>query len=254
MDHQEPGREVSDGFTFDLPDDAAPGSRRATASGFLLTSLRSRPIGRTLLSALTAVLFLAGAGMFAYPFFTDMYTQNVVQGRLQNQFADIQAETFGDWQQSVQHQTGKPLTKISIPTIGLSTVVVEGTSPAALRAGAGHYPDTPLPGQPGNVAIAGHRTTYGHPFNQIDKLAPGDVIWLSTPVGDYQYVVSEPPPGWDANPHVVMPTDWSVIQPTETPSLTLTSCHPKGSAARRLVVRATLVKSEPPGTYEQQAA
>ena len=72
-------------------------------------------------------------------------------------------------------------------------MVVEGTGASALRAGAGHYPNTPLPGEEGNVAIAGHRTTYGKPFANLDRLKPGDEIILETPVGKYTYKVSRDP-------------------------------------------------------------
>jgi sortase A len=116
---------------------------------------------------------------------------------------------------------------------------------AGRRAGAGHYPNTPLPGQDGNVAIAGHRTTYGKPFNRVDELNVGDRIWLITPVGEYEYEVSK-------DPWVTGPRDWSVIEPTSAPSLTLTTCHPKGSAAERLIVRAELVDSHRVGTYRAQ--
>ncbi len=237
----------------DLSYDAAP-AHRSSASGFLLDALRRRPIGHTVLNGLVVVLFLAGAGMFAYPFFTDVYTEQVIQQRLENEFVALQVDTFDEWEETVSGQSGTALTKIVIPAIGVETLVVEGTSPAALRAGAGHYPNTPLPGQVGNVAIAGHRTTYGRPFNRIDELSPGDVIWLATPVGDHRYVVADAPSGWNANPYVTTPKDWQVIAPTPEATLTLTTCHPKGSAAKRLVVRAELVESFPAGTWEEQRA
>lgn len=226
-----------------------------TASGFLLDALRQRKVGRRLLTALTALLFLGGVGMFTYPFFTDLYTEQIVQQRLQDEYVEIQdtVTTQQEWEDSVKGQDGRALTRIVIPELGVDTLVVEGTSPSALRAGAGHYPNTPLPGRDGNVAIAGHRTTYGRPFNRIDELSPGDEIWLLTPVGDHRYVVSEPPPGWGSNPYITHPADWEVIAPTPRPSLTLTTCHPKGSAAERLIVRADLQASEPPGTYQPAA-
>ena len=223
---------------------------RGTSVGFLLDALRRRRFGRRLLSLLTAVLFVAGAGMFSYPWITDQYTRQILQEKLEDEFAVIEVQSFEEWQATVE--PGRALTRIIIPELRVDTLVVEGTSPSALRAGAGHYPNTPLPGQGGNVAIAGHRTTYGRPFNQLDQLAPGDVVWLATPVGDYRYVVSTAPEGWTSNPYVTTPTDWRVVEPTATPSLTLTTCHPKGSAAQRLVVRAELVDSLPPGTAEQE--
>lgn len=243
-------------FGFEMPEPVR--QRRTSASGFLLDAFRRRRSGRALLSALTGILFLSGAGMFAYPFFTDLYTEQVVQNRLEDEFDRIQVQTFEEWEAEIVGATGKPLTKIVMPDIGVETLVVEGTSPAALRAGAGHYPNTPLPGQVGNVAIAGHRTTFGRPFNRVDELEQGAVVWLVTPVGDFEYRVSAPPDGWvdgngnPANPYITDPKDWSVIAPTANATLTLTTCHPKGSAKERLIVRAELVESHPPGYYDTQ--
>ncbi|MDX1620302.1 MAG: class E sortase [Nitriliruptorales bacterium] len=234
-------------FAYDVP-----AGRGSSSVGFLLDSARRRRVGRNVLSVLTTLLFLAGAGMFTYPFFTDVYTEQVIQQRLEDEFVQIRVDTFDEYREAVQGKTGRALTKIAIPKIGIETLVVEGTSPAALRAGAGHYPNTPLPGQAGNVAIAGHRTTYGRPFNELDVLRPGDEIWLVTPVGDHRYVVSSTPDGWTANPYVTHPKDWQVIAPTSGSTLTLTTCHPKGSAAQRLVVRAELADSHPAETYEQR--
>ncbi|MFN2556208.1 MAG: class E sortase, partial [Nitriliruptorales bacterium] len=211
---------------------------------FLLDALRFRRAGRQVLTVLAVLLFLAGAGTFSYPFFTDVYTQQIIQQRLADQYGDV---THDQWRAGVQQ--GRPLTRIVIPSLGVDTIVVEGTSPEALRAGAGHYPNTPLPGQGGNVAIAGHRTTYGKPFNELDRLKPGDRVWLLTPIGDYEYGLSESPPGWRSNPHITNPQDWSVIEPTPQPSVTLTTCHPKGSAAQRLIARAVLVGSHPAGWF-----
>ena len=101
-------------------------------------------------------------------------------------------------------QVGDSLTRIKIPAIDVDVVVVEGTSASALRAGAGHYPSTPLPCEQGNVGIAGHRTTYGRPFNNLDLLAPGDLIVLETPIGICTYKVSEPY-------RIVAPDDMSVV-------------------------------------------
>jgi len=124
---------------------------------------------------------------------------------------------------------------ISIPKIGLSMVVVEGTGEAQLQQGPGHYPGTPMPGEAGNSAIAGHRTTYLHPFYSIDALAPGDPITLTTLQGVFVYNVT--------GNQVVDPTDVGVVGPTATPQLTLTTCNPRYSAAQRLVVHALLVAS-----------
>ena len=110
--------------------------------------------------------------------------------------------------------------------------VVEGVSTADLRNGAGHMPDTALPGQPGNAVISGHRTTYGMPFHELDALDPGDRIEVETALGTHVYEVREF--------SIVKPTDVWVADPREGAWLTLTTCHPKFSARQRYVVTAEL--------------
>ena len=134
---------------------------------------------------------------------------------------------------------GGPVAQIRIPRLGIDKIVVQGISRDDLRNGPGHYPDTPLPGQKGNSAIAGHRTTYGAPFGDLDQLENGDRIFVRTVEGSFTYVVYDPR-------HIVSPTDVSVLDPDPNRAgvLTLTTCNPKYSAAQRLVVRAAL--QEPP--------
>jgi sortase A len=126
---------------------------------------------------------------------------------------------------------------ITIPRIGLHMLFVEGTSRDDLKKGPGHYPGTPLPGTIGNAAIAGHRTTYLHPFWGLDDLQPGDDIIIETFAGSFDYRVSTP---W----FTVKPTDVWVVGNTPDPELTLTACHPKGSAALRIVIKAKLVPAK----------
>jgi sortase A len=197
----------------------------------LVDLLRTKRWLRLVLSGLSVVLLLGGLGLVGFPFATNMW-QGRIQQRLENQIASPEL------QQAYKERkvaTGDSLTRIKIPAIGLDTVVVEGVTPSALRAGAGHYPQTPLPCETGNVSIAGHRTTYGRPFGNVDQLKPGDTIELTTPIGGCVYQVAK-------DPYAVAPTDLSVIDPTGERSLTLTTCHPKGSAAQRLIIRATWVK------------
>ena len=85
---------------------------------------------------------------------------------------------------------GEPIGDIRIPVIGINQVVVEGTNTTDLRKGPGHYIGTPLPGQAGNAAIAGHRTTYGHPFYNLDSVKVGDPIVLTTLQGIFVYDAS----------------------------------------------------------------
>jgi sortase A len=169
--------------------------------------------------------------VIGYPFWTNLM-HNRLQDRLAHQLASKQ---LADAYRGHHLAIGDSLTRIKIPAIGVDIVVVEGTTDSALQAGAGHYPTTPLPCEAGNVAIAGHRTTYGKPFTNLDRLKPGDTIELDTPIGGCVYTVSKAP-------FVVNPTDVSVIAATMTRSLTLTTCTPKGSAAERLIVQATVTK------------
>ena len=200
-----------------------------------------RPGGRRAVSVLSIVLFLAGAGMFAYPVVTDVYSR-FHQDQLTEAFADPQvAQAYRERKIEV----GDGLTTLRIPKLGVEVVVVEGTTPSALRAGAGHYVETPLPGEAGNVGIAGHRTTYGRPLNRMNELKPGDLVELETPFEIFTYRAVEPFDG-HGNPWVVAPTEYDVVGPLpEGRFLTLTTCHPKGSARQRLIMRFELVGSQP---------
>ncbi|HWB72964.1 MAG TPA: class E sortase [Egibacteraceae bacterium] len=219
--------------------------RRSGGVVYVLDALRTRPAGRRVLSALSAVLFVAGAAMFAYPLATDVYATQVLQERLADQY---QTREYVERYASGAVADGEPLTRMVMPRLGVDALVVEGTSPTALRAGAGHYPTTPLPGQPGNVAVAGHRTTYGKPFNRLDELAVGDEIRLETPLATHVYqVVAHPQHASQPCPNgacwITNPNDWGVVGPVDGSVLTLTTCHPKGSARQRLILRAQLVQT-----------
>ena len=198
----------------------------------MLELLRTKPWARRAISGLSVLLLLGGIALVGYPFFTNVW-QTRLQTKLTKQLASPEL------QQAYKNgavQTGDSLTRIQIPAINVDVVVVEGITPSALRAGAGHYPQTPLPCEIGNVAIAGHRTTYGKPFNNLDRLNPGDTIQLTTPIGGCVYQVAKAP-------YPVDPNDVSVLNQTSDRELTLTTCNPKGSAAQRLIVKATWVKN-----------
>jgi sortase A len=143
-------------------------------------------------------------------------------------------------------RSGDAVARIRAPKIGLDKIVVEGVEVDDLRKGPGHYRSTPMPGQRGNAAIAGHRTTYGAPFNRIDELEPGDEILVATPQGDFTYKVVPHgnPDGSIAGHQIVRPNDVWVLDDVGDNRLTLTACHPKYSASQRIVVQALLV--EPP--------
>ncbi len=136
--------------------------------------------------------------------------------------------------------TGDAVASIQIPKIGVDDIVVNGVGRDDLRKGPGHYPATPLPGQQGNSAIAGHRTTYGAPFGNLDQLSNGDEVRVRTLQGFFTYRVYEQ--------LVVDPSDVAVLDPdpTRLATLTLTTCNPKYSASQRLVVKAALDSPAPP--------
>jgi sortase A len=131
---------------------------------------------------------------------------------------------------------GEPIGDIRIPVIGINQIVVEGTDTTDLRKGPGHYTGTPLPGQAGNAAIAGHRTTYGHPFYNLDSVKVGDPIVLTTLQGIFVYDATKS--------FVVSPSDTDVIKNVFADQLTLTTCNPRFSASTRLIVQAKLAHSQ----------
>jgi sortase (surface protein transpeptidase) len=160
--------------------------------------------------------------------------------------------------ESIDVGLGEPFAVLHIPRLGdWSRVVVEGTAQVQLAQGPGHYLDTAMPGQDGNFAVAGHRVGRGSPFLDLDRLAPGDAVVVETAADWYVYrVLGDPASGdFGTDPsgipgrEIVRPADVAVISPTPGgpaggPAggayLTLTTCHPKYSAAQRLVIHARL--------------
>jgi sortase A len=147
---------------------------------------------------------------------------------------------------------GDAIGQLQIPKIGSDFVMVEGVDLNDLAVGPGHFPGTPLPGQPGNAAVAGHRVTHGAPFNRIDELVPGDQITVTTLQGAFTYEV-QPAPGTDpaaAMGHwIITPNQTEILdQAPDQNTLTLMACHPKFDLKERIVVRAKLVGNAAPAT------
>jgi sortase A len=129
----------------------------------------------------------------------------------------------------------EPLTLIGgieIPTLGVTKWLYEGITIPTLDQGPGHWPGSAMPGQPGNVVIAGHRTSKDHPFRDIDRLVAGDPIIVTTSEGSYTYRV--------VGTMVVDPEALWITTQTPEPHLTLFACHPPGSTRQRLIVYAEL--------------
>jgi len=133
---------------------------------------------------------------------------------------------------------GDAIGRIELPAIDKSYYVVEGTDTESLRKGPGHYEDTPLPGQRGTVGIAGHRTTNGAPFRDIDDLDPRDEIRVEMPYGTFVYSVEET--------RIVDDNDLSVKDPVGYNRLILSACHPLYSAAQRVIVFARFKRRDAP--------
>ena len=130
---------------------------------------------------------------------------------------------------------GDLIGRIEIPRLGLSAVIVEGIGGRDLRRAVGHIPGTPLPGQPGNAAIAGHRDTF---FRPLKEVLVDDIIVLTTQGGEHRYRVV-----WS---RMTTPDDVAVLDPTRNAVLTLVTCYPfyfVGPAPDRFIVRAEKVTS-----------
>jgi sortase A len=219
---------------------------RPTADAWVADAAREPPAGSRLAKArerrLSRFLRFTGwtlivAGFLVIAFILyELLATGLVTARYQQELREDLAQDLG---RPVPGEEPPPLVPgqavgiIRIPEIGLDMAVVEGVSPDDLKKGPGHYPGTPLPGAEGNVGIAGHRTTYARPFWALDRLEAGDRIFVDTRRGRFTYQVE-----WI---RVVTPDRVEVLDPTGGESLTLTTCHPKFSAAQRLVLRAVKV-------------
>ncbi len=203
----------------------------------------------------------------------ELFVTDLLNGQRQD---DLRREVLAEWEAADppvlgSQVPGDAFAVLHIPRLGQNyqRVVLEGTASADLKEGPGHYTGSALPGEAGNVAIAGHRTTYGSPFRDLDLLLPGDPIVVETADSWFVYrVLGDDATGdFDAGPsgipgrQIVLPTDVQVINPTpnaaaDAPAtgsyLTLTTCHPRYSARERLIVHAALdggafAKADRPG-------
>jgi len=128
--------------------------------------------------------------------------------------------------------------KIKIPKIELEWIVNEEADTVTLKQGPGHIPETPLPGDTGRSTISGHRTTYGAPFNKIDRLEDGDLIYLETiKGGTFIYAVT--------GLEIVKPVDVYILEGTDKRELLLTSCYPEYSAVERIILISELLNIYP---------
>lgn len=221
---------------------------------------------RTFVRGLGQLLITLGVVLLLFVVYelwgTSYYTHQQQNGLRSDIAKDWQRDTgLGEIsEQEIGHvPLGTGIAVLRIPRFGLgyTQVIVEGTGYEDLKRGPGHYAETAYPGQVGNFSVAGHRTTYGAPFNKLDILRPGDAIVLETKTKWFTYTVRTTPAS-GAYPEVpyqeiVDPTAVQVayavpdqpdpsVQPT-IKMLTFTSCNPKYSAAQRIVVHAVLTQA-----------
>lgn len=121
---------------------------------------------------------------------------------------------------------------IEIPKIGLTSPMWEGIKLSTLDRGPGHWPGTAMPGEAGNVVVAGHRASHNHEFRHVERLAPGDDVVMTTPAGRFTYVVT--------STEIVAPDALWIVGQTAEPTATLFTCHPPGSVRQRIVVHLRL--------------
>jgi sortase A len=193
---------------------------------------------RAVLRFLASVMMVSGVLLIADAGATLLWQEPVSAVVAERQQAELEDALFAPPDRVLRREPlkGDAIARIEIPAIGVSDYVVEGTDTTDLRKGPGHYPDTPLPGEPGTSAIAGHRTTYGAPFRNIDQLEPGNVITVDMPDGRFVYRVEEV--------KIVDDQDLSVLEPAGHRRLMLSACHPLYSAAERVIVFARQVRRE----------
>lgn len=181
----------------------------------------------------SGVLLLADAAVtLAWQEPVSSVLARIQQGRLEDELANPPQRVIDR-----KPLRGDAIGEIRMPTVDKRYFVVEGTDSGNLRKGPGHYRDTPLPGDRGTVAIAGHRTTYLAPFRDINKLKRGDAVVVDVPWGRFTYRVEKQ--------LIVDPIKTGVKRKVAYDRLILSACHPLYSAAQRIVVFARFQKREP---------
>jgi sortase A len=203
-----------------------------------LTRLRESPV-RVVLRFVASVMMVSGVLLITDAVLTLTWQEPVSAYLAERQQVKLEKALIDPPARVVRKEPlpGDALGKLVIPSIGVSEYVVEGTDSDELRKGPGHYPDTPLPGQPGTTAIAGHRTTYGAPFRKLDQLKKGDRIIMELPYGTFVYRVERT--------QIVDDSALWVTKRVGYDRLVLTACHPLYSAAQRIVAFARLTDRRP---------
>jgi sortase A len=195
---------------------------------------------RTVLRFVASVMMVSGTLLIADAGVTLAWQEPISRVLADRQQATLERKLRDPPPRVLRRQPlkGDAIGKIELPAINKKAFVVEGTDLGSLRKGPGHYPNTPLPGQHGTAAIAGHRTTYGAPFRHIDKMRRGDLVYVDLPDGTFVYRVQK-------TQIVDKDATW-IERRVGYDRLVLSACHPLHSAAQRIVVFARYQRREAP--------
>jgi sortase A len=236
---------------------ARPVSEHVSGDGWRMLA---RGVGQLFITCGVVILLFVAYELWFTGFYTQQQ-QDQINHRLQQQWTGTGPDVSTLAPDKVR--LGSGLAVLYIPRFGrhYHFVVVEGTDFNDLQKGPGHYPGTALPGQVGNFAVAGHRTTYLHPFNKIATLRNHDVIVLETKTMWFTYTIENVPNTNVPWREIVDPTKVQVAYPVpdqpdpgKRPTLkllTFTSCHPEYSASQRYVIHAMLTDTlrKAPGVF-----
>jgi sortase A len=182
-------------------------------------------------SILKRTLFVSGTAMLGYAIFT------IAQSYVMQRYETLEFDRTLARPSNVrsEHVRAGPVGKLSIPSVGISAIVLEGADESTLKVAPGHITGTALPGEPGNVAMAGHRDTF---FRNLARIRNGDSVKVMTLEGTYEYQVD--------TTEVVDPARTDVLDSSQSPTLTLVTCYPFywiGPAPKRFIVRGHLVRT-----------
>jgi sortase A len=212
-----------------MSEDGAPGT---------VAGMDERSTARSALRAAGFGCLMVAAGLAGYVAWL-LWGTGLETARAQEELRESAAQSFEDPtppSPDERYLPGEAYASIVIPSIDIDFIVVEGTDYVSLKKGPGHYPTSADPWDgTGRVGIAGHRTTYLHPFLDLDLVRVGDRITLHTKHGTYRYEV-------DRNYVVPEAGSGAALEQTARPTLVLTTCHPKYSSRERLIVTATLAE------------
>lgn len=208
-------------------------------------------LGKLLISVGVGVLLFVAWTLWGTGIYTRQQQERLAQEFAQQPAVNVRGSERAGPPKGYAPAPGAPVFKLKIPAIDVSKIVVEGVEAEQLALGPGHYPscrkgfDPPLctelpevwPGEQGRVIVSGHRTTYDHPFFDLDKLEKGDEIITVTKWGKFTYSVT--------GLRIVSPNSTDIANPAATNGyeIVLTTCNPKYSAAQRLVAFGELEKT-----------